>query len=870
MTSTTSSQVKFLESVFAPGDTIMLRPVEVWTEAGRRRSQVDYKGVGHLLYGIKDASGGWQPSAVVIQSKLDSANRRAAQERANLFFGVAPRFVGGGSFDKSWQIRRVNCLWADVDNCQPDDCLRRCKEAGLPEPTVLVNSGSGCHVYWRLVEPYLIDDVGNPLPVHQEWVENGDGKKCQEYIVDPQSGERLYLGAAKQNTPSLSEKAQHVQDVLSAIGEKVGGDHVQDLARVLRIAPSWNYKNARNGQEPKPCEIIFAEPEKRYPFSDFESLVHTSEAAGRRKRIAQVPLPQRQRMTTKRREKLDQLLVACAAAEPGERSEHDFHFCCAAIELGLTETEAWGLAGGVGRFLESGERYFGRTWEAAAQHVQESRFAKSIKRTERPAESKVDENGPLGNALVTYDGDAEVITPLPMTSVIAAILDRTENWPRRVGTNLFVESAGEGRLIHWFESPPSLFGWLADRCGAVEWRRSLGCVTKDETYCQLTRSATSYTAVEQLPHEPPIRGHHYACGTPEPGGGAALRQLLDFFCLETELDRQLLTTAFLSPLWGGPPGSRPAFLLTAKGGRGKGKSKMAQAVARLYRGSIDISHREDFGVVKQRLLSPEALSKRILLLDNIKSPKFSWAELEGLLTAAEVSGKRMYSGEGTRPNRLTMLLTLNGVSLSTDMSQRTVEIRLREPDYGTSWEEELFAFIEAHRPAIIGDLIGLLRGPRLVPQQKFRWATWQREVLACVESPAACLDVILARQGEVDAEREEGEILQDYFASQIASLDYDPDRDDVFIPNAITTLWCNRALNDHAKTTTVTQKLRQLHDEKKVWKIVPYRVGHAGKGFRWVGEHAAGGDVTHYDLKVRLAKKNENSPTEKNSWSDEF
>ena len=867
MTNTAATQIGFLESLFEPGDVIAIRPVEVWDEGGRRRSRVDYEAAQHLLYGIKNASGTWEPYTAMIQRKLDLANRRAAQEHTNLFYGTCPRVAGGGEFDKGWQVRVVRVLWSDVDGCEPNEVLRRCNEARLPEPSILINSGSGCHVYWRLVEPYLIDDVDASPAVHREWIENGDGKKKPlEYIIDPQSGERLYL-SAKQNVPALSEKAQHVQDVLSGIAEKIGGDSVQDLARLLRIAPSWNYKNARNGQEPKPCEIMFNEPDKRYPFSEFAPLAHTSVAAGRRKRVAQVPLPNRQRMTIKRREQLDQLLVACASAEPGERSEHDFHFCCAAIEQGLTETEAWGLAGGVGKFSEAGEQYFSRTWMAAAQHVREQRFAEATKRADRSTGEASEEDVALANAAVGYDGDVEVITPLLMTEVVSRILDRTENWPRRVGSNLFVESTDGERSIYWLESPPSFFGWLADRCGAVEWRRSIGCVTKDETFHQLSRSATGYAAVEVLPHWPAIDMHYYACNVPEPGDGSALRELLDFFSLETELDRQLLVAAFATPLWGGPPGARPAFLFTAKGGRGKGKSKMAQAIARLYRGSIDINHREDFSTIKQRLLSPEALPKRILLLDNIKTPKFSWAELEGLLTAAEVSGKRMYSGEGSRPNLLTTLMTLNGASLSTDMAQRTVEIKLQEPDYNTSWEERLFGFIESHRPTIIGDLAGLLRRPQREPQQKFRWATWQREVLARVESPNECLDLVLTRQGEVDVEQEEGDALEEYFAGQLESLDYDTDRDDVFIPTGTATDWYNRALKEHAKTVGASRAIRQMHDEKKIWRIVPYRLDKA-RGCRWVGEHAAGGDVTHYDLMARIAKKK--SETEKISWDGEF
>lgn len=97
-----------------------------------------------------------------------------------------------------------------------------------------------------------------------------------------------------------------------------------------------------------------------------------------------------------------------------------------------------------------------------------------------------------------------------------------------------------------------------------------------------------------------------------------------------------------TPLWGGPPGTRPAFLFTAPGGRGKGKSKLAQFIARVYGGSIDISPHEEIGVVKQRLLTPGSEDKRVVLIDNVKSHRFSWSDLESLITAPAVSGKRLW------------------------------------------------------------------------------------------------------------------------------------------------------------------------------------------------------------------------------------
>ncbi len=463
--------------------------------------------------------------------------------------------------------------------------------------------------------------------------------------------------------------------------------------------------------------------------------------------------------------------------------------------------------------------------------------------------------GGITNAKLVKDEDGFHAEPVPMAKVVKSILAATGNWPRRVDNALFAHDAAG---IHWLDTPASLFGWLADRRGVVDWRRAHGCVSKEEVFHQLRRVATPYVAVESCPHCPTIDGHYYTSELPEPGDGKALARLLDFFALETPLDRQLLEAQFATPLWGGPPGTRPALMITAPAGRGKGKTKLAEANGRLYGGHIDISDREDIGTIKQRLLSPDAAPKRIVLLDNIKKSRFSWAELESLVTIDAISGKRMYVGEATRPNYLCWIVTLNGASLSTDMAQRVIEIQIREPDYDPSWEETVNRFIGENRPAIFADLVGFFQRPKKTLRRHSRWATWEGQVLARVEDPDACLDLILERRGLADVEEEEGRIVEDYFAARLAALEFDVDRADVFIPNSVAARWYNAATGDRAKVAAASRGLRQMISEGRISRLVTARAGSAGaRGFRWVGEHADASDVTHYNLEQRIARKAE-------------
>ena len=65
---------------------------------------------------------GWvrHPVITVTDTPGDSYARlteMATKERANLFFGVCPRFGQSSQYDLEWQIRTVRVLWADLDRC---------------------------------------------------------------------------------------------------------------------------------------------------------------------------------------------------------------------------------------------------------------------------------------------------------------------------------------------------------------------------------------------------------------------------------------------------------------------------------------------------------------------------------------------------------------------------------------------------------------------------------------------------------------------------------------------------------------------------------------------------------------------------------
>jgi len=460
----------------------------------------------------------------------------------------------------------------------------------------------------------------------------------------------------------------------------------------------------------------------------------------------------------------------------------------------------------------------------------------------------------ITNAKIVGKGEDKTTVPLPMSVVVDRIT--STGWPCRVDSALFVDDEKHG--ISWLEKGAALFGWLSRKVGAIYWHRTSGCASKEEAFAELRRTARRYEAIEELPHEPRVENHYYACQFPEPGNGEALEKYLDFFCLDTPLDRQLLTAGLATPLWGGPAGSRPALLFTSLLGRGKGKSSAAQFIGQVFGGHVDVSANEEIGKIKTRLLTPGVETIRIALLDNVKTLRLSWAELEGLITNVVVSGHKMYHGNGTRPNLLTWIITLNGASLSTDMAQRVVEVRLADPEYDGGWEERVRGFIEANRTAIIADLIAFLRRPGMPIRRHARWATWEAAVLSRVDDPNGCLDLIVERRKEADVEEEESDIISSHFASKLARLEYDTERDDVFLPNDIVAKWFNEATGDRKKVASVSRTLKQMRDEKRLRRLSPHRMGGSGeRGFRWVGERTDASAAIALDIRQRIARKSE-------------
>lgn len=399
---------RFMGALFVPSDVVLVRPIETWIEGTKKRSRVIYRKTKHVA-----------PDAIARPKWWANAQAFAVEEKANLFFGVCPRF--GNQHDLAWQIRTVRVLWADIDHCTVEQAIERCERAELPRPSIVVSSGNGVHLYWLLTEPYLVDDVGEPLPVFTEFKDQGEGKKKKplKFITDPATNKQTYefLNDDKSPNPlwpTLSPKGLHAQKVVAGIGVALGGDHTHDLARLLRLPATMNRKNERNGATPVPCELIDCEPGRRYQFSDFEKFAEKTPAGDvLATPAAKIKLPSGRKLTPGRKNTLTDKLNICAVAD--DRSVADFAMCCWSIERGIDKEAVWSEAQGVGKFAQRGRNYFDLTWGKAEETARQKIYDRVCRRAGVPSQTTV-RYPQNGGAAHESNGIATVPPPAPLTS----------------------------------------------------------------------------------------------------------------------------------------------------------------------------------------------------------------------------------------------------------------------------------------------------------------------------------------------------------------------------------------------------------------------------------------------------------------------
>jgi hypothetical protein len=209
--------------------------------------------------------------------------------------------------------------------------------------------------------------------------------------------------------------------------------------------------------------------------------------------------------------------------------------------------------------------------------------------------------------------------------------------------------------------------------------------------------------------------------------------------------------------------------------------------------------------------------------------------LESLITSPTISGKQMYVGESQRPNLLTWFVTLNGVSMATDMAQRSIIIKVvRGPNDGPWWEETR-SYIDQFRNEIVGDIIAALRSDPFPLANFSRWATWEQHVLTRLSEPSDAQRLILERQSEVNCELNEAELIEEYFAKQLWNAGYDPGNAQVRIPVSVAAEWFNSATGTKEKTVAISMRIKQMIGEGQLKRIASDPSRTHGRCVIWTG-----------------------------------
>lgn len=380
-------------------------------------------------------------------------------------------------------------------------------------------------------------------------------------------------------------------------------------------------------------------------------------------------------------------------------------------------------------------------------------------------ETSTTETTTSGTNITNFSKIKKEFVAYRIQKIAELIWRHSDGWPRRVGDLLFVDIEGEIRFLH---TDPELFAYLCS-VAPVKWKTAgmgmnASYVTKSEIAAHLRFASRKYAQVEALPHEPSVEGFFYGWRAPKDykADGHHFEKLLSFFDnFTTNDDEDLIKAMFMTPAWGGLPGSRPAFCVMAVQ-QGSGKSILTATVGQLYGGEIEAElGRDREEKIVTRLLSEGAMTKRVIRIDNAKTAVNS-ALIEGLITTQEISGHRLFSGEATRPNMLTWLVNGNNLRLSRDLANRSFIISLNVPKPRPGWDEELSGFVNDNRDKILADIVAELKRPPYKMDAKDRWQAWCDGVLSrCSEDPAGVVRFNQTRRDEYDDDLEEARQIID-------------------------------------------------------------------------------------------------------------
>lgn len=222
------------------------------------------------------------------------------------------------------------------------------------------------------------------------------------------------------------------------------------------------------------------------------------------------------------------------------------------------------------------------------------------------------------------------------------------------------------------------------------------------------------------------------------------------------------------------------------------------------------------------------------MFDNVKHTTSS-GDIESLITADYIDGHRLHHGDARRLNNITWSMTANGVSLSRDLADRSVLIKVGKPKR-TDWVTWAWRFIDKHRAELLADIIAELQAePRGVirHRNRDRWAAWQDGVLSRLPNADELAALIIERRGTMDADADDWADVRGVIEDLLHAVGADPTCP-TFIPS---TAICQRLeavtgeRYNGKRLSATLDRFAGVGDSKRLQKNKSNR---QGRGYVWL------------------------------------
>jgi hypothetical protein len=171
------------------------------------------------------------------EGEWDLSGVVADATKGDVYFSLAmlPNSCSRHRRGKAIDAKAIGCLWADIDFKDASEAAVREFIDSLPlQPSAIVNSGNGLHLYWLLNDIWLLDDQ--------------DEHAAAAALLKRWVGALKTLAAPYGVTP----------------------DSVSDLARILRVPGTLNHKDP---DDLKPVTLEELDTDRRYTRQQFEDFV---------------------------------------------------------------------------------------------------------------------------------------------------------------------------------------------------------------------------------------------------------------------------------------------------------------------------------------------------------------------------------------------------------------------------------------------------------------------------------------------------------------------------------------------------------------------------------------------------------------------